>query len=179
MTAPWISRWRVEAGLVGLAVALGGGEGVVDFQDGAFGAVVAVELLLVLALYDREGVHDAGHGIAGRLEGLRQGDGLLAPLVSYAEVRVEKGSFYLAAYWIPLVRSRAQQRRSTIRHEAKCLLPDPFNVVFSVLDTHFRGPTVLELNENISVSGEFFPEFPSGEKAKCQHRSETRGKLPV
>ena len=38
--------------------------GVVDLEDDAFGAVVAVELLLVLALDDGEGVHDVGHGVA-------------------------------------------------------------------------------------------------------------------
>lgn len=36
------------------------GEGLVDFEDGAFGAVVAGELGLVLALYDGEGVHNVG-----------------------------------------------------------------------------------------------------------------------
>jgi hypothetical protein len=49
MTAPRVRRWRVEARLVGLAGADGLGEGVVDFEDDALGAVVAVELLLVLA----------------------------------------------------------------------------------------------------------------------------------
>lgn len=55
---------RVEAGLVGVAGLHGLGHGVVDFQDGFLGAVGAV-LFLVLPLYDREGVHDVGDGVAG------------------------------------------------------------------------------------------------------------------
>ena len=48
MTAARVGRGRIEAGLVGLAGLHGLGEGVVDFEDGAFGAVVAVELGLVV-----------------------------------------------------------------------------------------------------------------------------------
>lgn len=81
MAAAWVSRWRIKAGLVGLAGLHGGGEGVVDFEDDAFGAIVAVELFLVLALHVWEGVQDVGHGGAGRGERLGQGGGLPAPFL--------------------------------------------------------------------------------------------------
>ena len=41
MTTPRIRRWRVKAGLVGVTRLDGLGEGVVDFEDGLLGAVVA------------------------------------------------------------------------------------------------------------------------------------------
>lgn len=97
MTTPRISRRRLAAGLVGMPGLHGFGEGVVDFEDDAFGAVVAVELLLVLALYDGEGVQDVGHGGAGRGERLGQGGGLLPPLGLRTEVEVEEGGVQLAA----------------------------------------------------------------------------------
>ena len=52
MAAPRVCRGRVQAGLVGVASADGFGEGVVDFEDDALGAVVAVELGLVVGLYE-------------------------------------------------------------------------------------------------------------------------------
>ena len=54
----------VEAGLVGVAGAGGFGEGVVDFEDGALGAVVAVGGE-VFAFDDGEGVEDVGGVVAG------------------------------------------------------------------------------------------------------------------
>jgi hypothetical protein len=86
-----------EAGLIGVAGADGFGEGVVDFQDDVFGAVVAVEIGLVLALHDGEGVQVVGHGGARRGERLGQGGGLLTPLGFLAEVEVEEGGVHLAA----------------------------------------------------------------------------------
>ena len=59
-----IGRGWVEARLVGLTGAERRDEGVVDVEDDAPGAVVAVELRLVLAADDGEGVHDVGHGVA-------------------------------------------------------------------------------------------------------------------
>ncbi len=104
---------RVEEGLVGVAGCDGLGEGVVDLEDGFFGAVVAV-FGLVLAFDDGEGVHDVGHGMAGRGEGgekrgLEMGDwrlggrsgevvtACLAPFLLAAEVEVEEGGVQLAA----------------------------------------------------------------------------------
>ncbi len=60
----WAGGW-VEWGLVGLAGAGGGLEGVVYFEDDAFGAVVAVVCFFVLATDDGEGVHDVADSIAG------------------------------------------------------------------------------------------------------------------
>ena len=97
MAAPRISRGRIEACGVGGAGALAVGEGVVDFEDGAFGAVVAIEFGLVFALYDWEGVQDVGHGGAGHGERLGQGGGLLTPLCLRAEVEVEEGGVLFAA----------------------------------------------------------------------------------
>src|SRR5512137_69972 len=97
MAAAWVSRWRIKAGLVGLAGLHGGGEGVVDFEDDAFGAVVAVELRLVLALYDGEGVQDVIHRVARGGESFGQGFGLLTPLGLRTEVEVEEGGVQLAA----------------------------------------------------------------------------------
>ena len=57
MTAPRVCWWWVESRLIRFTGLHGGGEGVVDFEDGAFGVVVAVELGLVLALHDGEGLH--------------------------------------------------------------------------------------------------------------------------
>ena len=52
----------------------GFGHGVVDFKDDALGAVIAIPLGFILALHDGEGVHDVGHGGAGRGEaGLASG----------------------------------------------------------------------------------------------------------
>lgn len=65
MAAPLVSWRRVKAGLVGLAGADDLLHGVVDFEDDALGAVVAVVLLLVLAADDGEGVHDVGHSVMG------------------------------------------------------------------------------------------------------------------
>ena len=59
MSHPRIGGWRVEPGLVRLAGADGLGHRVVDFEDDAFGAVVAVVLGFVLAADDREGGHNA------------------------------------------------------------------------------------------------------------------------
>jgi hypothetical protein len=71
MATARVSRRRVEASLVGLAGAHGRGEGVVDFEDDAPGAVVAVELRLVPTADDGEGIHDVGRGVAwGREAGL-------------------------------------------------------------------------------------------------------------
>ena len=58
-------RGAGQAGLVGDAGAGGFGHGVVDFEDDALGAVLAVPLGFILALHDGEGVHDVGHGVAG------------------------------------------------------------------------------------------------------------------
>jgi hypothetical protein len=55
---------RVEAGLVRLAGAGGFQQGVVDFEDDAFGAVVAVVFFFVFAADDGEGVEDVGDGVA-------------------------------------------------------------------------------------------------------------------
>lgn len=63
MAAVRVSGWRVEARRVGLAGALGGSEGVVDFEDDALGAVFAVGLLVVLP-DDGEGVHHEGGVLA-------------------------------------------------------------------------------------------------------------------
>ena len=58
MATPRVRGRRVEAGLVGLPGADGLGKAVVNFQDDALGAVVAVILLLVLAADDGEGEVD-------------------------------------------------------------------------------------------------------------------------
>jgi hypothetical protein len=68
MATARVSRRRVEARLVGLTGADRLGEGVVDCEDDTPGAIVAVELRLVLAADDGEGVHDVGHGVARRRE---------------------------------------------------------------------------------------------------------------
>src|SRR6267143_535416 len=69
VTAPRISRGRVEAGLVGLASTDRVMHRVVDFEYDALGAVVSVVRLLILAADDREGVHDVRHGVARDREG--------------------------------------------------------------------------------------------------------------
>ena len=94
MAAARVCWWRIKAGLAELAGALGGGESVVDFEDGAFGAVIAVELGFVFALHDGECVQDVGHGGAGRGE-MGQGGGLLPPLGLRAEVKVEGGGGHI------------------------------------------------------------------------------------
>ena len=102
MTTPRIRRGRFEAGLVGVAGADGLGHGVVDFEDDALGAVVAV-LRLVLTLDDGEGVHDVGHGVArGREAGLeprlvlrrfalRRAPGLCRQLDALVETALQDG----------------------------------------------------------------------------------------
>ena len=92
--------------LIGLADANGLGEGVVDLEDDALGAVFAVELLFVLAADDGEGVHDVGHGIVrGREAGLEAIQIFLRLSLSWApvpvclgrQVKVEEGGIQLAA----------------------------------------------------------------------------------
>ena len=97
MAATRVCWRRIKTGLIGPARLLGFGEGVVDFQDDAFGAVVAVELGLVLALYDGEGVQDVIHHVARAGESFGQGFGLLTPLSLRVEVEVEEGGVQLAA----------------------------------------------------------------------------------
>lgn len=113
MAARRVGGGRVEEGLVSRAARHGLGEGVVDLEDGFFGAVGAV-FGFVFAFDDGEGVHDVGHGMAGRGEGgekrgLEIGDwrlggrsgevaaAALAPFVLAAEVEVEEGGVQLAA----------------------------------------------------------------------------------
>ena len=96
-----ICRGGGQARLIGLAGLHRGGDGIVDFQDDAFGAVVAFELGLVLALHDGEGVQDVGHGGAGRGERLGQGGGLLPPLGLRAEVGIECGAFHILSVEYP------------------------------------------------------------------------------
>lgn len=91
-----IGGWWVEQGLVGNPTCHGFGEGVVDLEDGFFGAVGAV-FGFVFSFDDGEGVHDVGHGMAGRGEGAGEGFGLLTPFVLAAEVEVEEGGVHLAA----------------------------------------------------------------------------------
>lgn len=62
MTAARVSGRRVEAGLVGLGGAMGFGEGSGDFQDGVFGAAVAV-FFVVFAADDGDGVEDVSRVI--------------------------------------------------------------------------------------------------------------------
>ncbi len=97
MATRGIGGWWIEEGLVGAARGDGAGEGVVDLEDGFFGAVVAVVFGFVFAFDDGEGVHDIGHGMAGRGEGAGEGFGLLTPVVLAAEVEVEEGGVQLAA----------------------------------------------------------------------------------
>ena len=86
MTAPRICWWRVEAGLVGNAGTDGLGDRVVDFEDDAFGTVVAVVFGLIPSLHDREGVHDVGHGVTRGGEELGQQLRLNAPLGLRAKI---------------------------------------------------------------------------------------------
>ena len=72
MATAQVSRRWVEARLVGLTGAHGLGEGVVDVEDNAPGAVVTIELRLVLAADDGEGVHAGGYGVARRREAGRE-----------------------------------------------------------------------------------------------------------
>ena len=58
MAAPRISRRRIEARSIGLAGALSFGEGVVDFEYDALGAVIAVVFVFVFAAHDGECIHD-------------------------------------------------------------------------------------------------------------------------
>jgi len=102
----------IEAGFVLVSGPRYLGHFVVDFEDDAFGAVVA-PLLLILALHNGEGVHDIGHGAAGggkvALEFGQFRQGLVAhgafgdagghPLAvgGGRQVEVEEGSVQLAA----------------------------------------------------------------------------------
>lgn len=97
MTAPRVCWWWIKPRLIRLAGLHGGGEGVVYFKDDALGAVVAVELGLVLALHDGEGVQDVINSVARCGESLGQGFRLLNPLGLWAEVEVEEGGVQLAA----------------------------------------------------------------------------------
>ncbi len=83
MAAARVCWGWIEAGWVGLAGLYGFGEGVVDLDDGAPGAVVAVESFLVLAASDGEGVHNVGHDIAGCGEQLCQGGGSMLPFLTW------------------------------------------------------------------------------------------------
>ena len=60
MSAARVCWWRIKAGLIRLAGLHRFGEGGVDFEDGAFSAVFAVELGFVFTLHDEEGVSDFG-----------------------------------------------------------------------------------------------------------------------
>lgn len=53
----------VEEGLVGLAVGCSGGHGVVDLEDGVFGAVMAMGFF-VFTFDDGEGFHDVVNVVA-------------------------------------------------------------------------------------------------------------------
>jgi len=66
MCHPRIRRRRVEQGLVGLASLDGVLHGVVDLQNDALGAVLAVGGF-VLALDDGEGAKDVGQLVAGKV----------------------------------------------------------------------------------------------------------------
>ena len=68
---------RVERGLVGLASLGGAGHLVVDLQDDALGAVLAVDGL-VLALDDGEGLHDVVYVVAPDTVEVEEGDVQLA-----------------------------------------------------------------------------------------------------
>jgi len=59
-----VGRRGIEAGAVGLARGDGLSHGVVDLEDDAFGAILAV-CGLVMAADDGEGVHDVGDVVAG------------------------------------------------------------------------------------------------------------------
>ena len=87
-------RW-FEQSLVRLASVYGVLHSSIDLHDHALRAVLPV-CGLVLALDDGEGVHDVGHGVAGRGEGAGEGLGLMVPLVLRAEVEVEEGGVQLA-----------------------------------------------------------------------------------
>ena len=63
VTETYAIRWRVESSLIGSAGGDGRLHGVVDFDDGPHGAVLAVRFF-VLAADDGEGVHDVGHGVS-------------------------------------------------------------------------------------------------------------------
>ena len=109
MAAGGIGGWRGEEGLVRGAGGDGLGEGVVDLEDGFFGAVGAV-FGFVFAFDDGEGVHDVGHGMAGRGEGAGEGFGLLTPFVLAAEVEVEEGGVQLAAQQEPPILVPTERR---------------------------------------------------------------------
>ena len=93
MTTPPIPRRRLQPGRIRLAGRHGLLHRVVHFQDGVLGAIAAVGGF-VLAFDDGESIHDVGHGITGRGEGVGEGGGLLAPLVHRAEVEMEKGALW-------------------------------------------------------------------------------------
>lgn len=77
MAAAWVGWGWVEAGWVGGAGAGGLGEGVVDFEDDALRAVVAVGLLVVLP-DDGEGVHHVGRVLAVQAVEVEEGDAQFA-----------------------------------------------------------------------------------------------------
>src|SRR6267142_3358496 len=106
MATARVHRRRVEANLVGLAGAHGRGEGVVDGEDDAPGAVVAVALRLVPMADDGEGVHDEGYGVARGQEAGREPRQVCrrlavcrAPVAAGLgrQVEVEEGGVQLAA----------------------------------------------------------------------------------
>jgi len=67
-----VGRGWVKAGVVWLPRGYDLLHGVVDVEDDAPGAVVAVELRFVLAADDGEGVHAGGYGVARRREAGRE-----------------------------------------------------------------------------------------------------------
>ena len=111
MTTLRIGGWRVEARLVGLAGFDGGGEGVVDFEDGVFGEVATglddfsggVGLLgagLVFAADDGEGVHDVGRVLAGQAVEMEEGGVRLAPQQKPALPPHRTGAWRLQPRWV-------------------------------------------------------------------------------
>jgi hypothetical protein len=58
-----VCRGRVEEGLVGFTASYGSDHGIVDLEDGVFGAVVAVGFF-VFAFDDGEGIHDVVNVVA-------------------------------------------------------------------------------------------------------------------
>src|SRR5882672_5326481 len=106
MATARVRRWRVEAGLVRLTGADRRGEGVVDVEDDAPGAVVTVELCLVPTADDGEGVNDEGYGVARGREAdfeprqvCRRLAVCRAPVAALLcrQVEVEEGGVQLAA----------------------------------------------------------------------------------
>jgi hypothetical protein len=106
MAAAWVARRWVQTCLIGPAGVDGLLHGLVDFDDNALGAVIALVPLLVLAADDGEGVHDVGHGVVrGREAGFDPRQILrcfarrrtpVAVLIR-RQIEVEEGSVQLAA----------------------------------------------------------------------------------